>query len=192
MPSGGSRNGAGRKPLWNRPFTQVKLPEVIAHNIDRLIRYLDEEGMDDNEKVSLWESVNAQKIRKYNSPVSAGAHMTSSIRGDSLDDDYEEINILELLIPSPREMALLTVTGDSMIDIGIFSGDLLIVERTESAKDRDIVIVSLDDEVMVKRLHIKGDQALLISENKDHPPINIIDRDYRIIGVVKNSIRRNL
>lgn len=192
MSSGGSRNGAGRKPLWNRPSIKSKLPAVIAYNIDRLIRVLDEEGIDDDEKIRLWESVKNQKIRQYNSPVAAGAYMTSSIRGDSLDDDYEEINILELLIPSPGKMDLLAVTGDSMIDIGIFPGDLLIVERSELAKDRDIVIVSLDDEIMVKRLHIKEDKALLISENKDHQPIDIIDREYRIIGIVKNSIRRNL
>ncbi len=192
MPSGGSRKGAGRKPLWNRHTTQENIPDVIAHNIRRLIKDLDEDGIEDDEKIRLWESAKAQRIRKYNSPVSAGSHMTSSIRGDEINDDYEEINILELLIPSPGKMDLLTVTGDSMIDIGIFPGDLLIVERTELAKDGDIVIVSLDDEVMVKRLHIKGNKALLISENKNHQPIDLIDREYRIIGVVENSIRRNL
>jgi DNA polymerase V len=192
MASGGSRNGAGRKRSWNRDTIKENIPVVIAYNIKRLIKDLDEEGIEDDEKIRLWESVKAQKIKKYNSPISAGAHMTSSIRGDELGDDYEEINILELLIPSPGKMDLLTVTGNSMIDIGIFPGDLLIVERTELAKDGDIVIVSLDDEVMVKRLCIRKNQALLISENKDHQPIDLIDREYRIIGVVENSIRRNL
>lgn len=192
MSSGGSRYGAGRKPLWDRPSGKVKIPIDIGHNIERLIRDLDTDGIDDAEKIRLWESAKNQKIRKYNSPVSAGAHMTSSITGDSLHSDYEEVNLLNLLIPNPGSMDLLTVTGDSMIDIGIFPGDLLIVERTKIAKDNDIVIVSIDDEIMVKRFCFKEKSILLISENKEHLPIDISDREYQISGIVKKSIRCNL
>lgn len=192
MPRGGARNAAGRPPKWNRDSGKVKVPIGIGHHIDRLIRDLDAEGIDDTEKIRLWESAKAQKIRRYNSPVSAGSHMTSSISGDSLHSDYEEINLLNLLIPKPGSMDLLTVTGDSMIDIGIFPGDLLIVERTETAKDNDIVIVSIDDEVMVKRLCLKEKSVLLISENKEHLPIDISDKEYRISGIVKKSIRCSL
>jgi DNA polymerase V len=192
MSSGGSRDGAGRPQKYPDDIEKLGVPKSIKNNLGAFIDRCYEDGIIGIEFMEMIQSSKSQKIRKYNSPVSAGASMTSSIRGDSLDDDYEEINILELLIPSPGKMDLLTVTGDSMKDIGIFSGDLLIVERTELASDNDIVIVSLDDEIMVKRLYIREGQILLISENKDHEPINIIDREHRIIGVVKNSIRRNL
>jgi DNA polymerase V len=192
MPSGGKRKGAGRKPAWNRDSSKIKVPNIIGYNVSRLTRIFDDFDIDDIEKIKLWESSQYQIIRKYNSPVSAGSGTTSSLGGDVLDSDYEEINILEFLITSPGKMHLLPVTGDSMIDIGIFSGDLLIVEKTSNIKDNDIIIVSLDDELMVKRLHLKGNKKLLVSENKEHNPIDISDREYEIQGVVRKSIRCNL
>jgi DNA polymerase V len=192
MPSGGKRKGAGRKPAWNRDSIKIEVPNIIGYNVSRLTRNFDDFDIDDIDKIKLWESSQYQIIRKYNSPVSAGLGTTSSLGGDILNSDYEEINILEFLITNPGKMHLLPVTGDSMIDIGIFSGDLLIVEKTANIKDNDIIIVSLDDELMVKRLHLKGNKKLLVSENKEHNPIDISDREYEIQGVVRKSIRCNL
>lgn len=192
MASGGSRNGSGRKPLWDRPCIRVHIPRLIGFSMERIIKDLDFIGIDDAEKIHILESAKLQKIRRYNSPVSAGEHTTSSIEGDSLHSDYEEINILDLLITKPGNMDLLTVTGESMIDIGIFPGDLLIVERAEIAKHNDVVIVSLNNEIMVKRFYLRDNKILLISENKEHIPIDISNKEYRISGIVRKSIRCNL
>jgi SOS-response transcriptional repressor LexA len=53
---------------------------------------------------------------------------------------------------SPRADFLLKVRGLSMIDAGIFDGDLLAVHKTSQARDGQIVIARLDEEVTVKRL----------------------------------------
>ena len=69
----------------------------------------------------------------------------------------------------------LTVQGDSMIDVGILDGDLLAVHSTPIAKNGDIVVARIDDDVTVKRLHRTNQKHLLqlLPENRDYKPINV-------------------
>ena len=97
---------------------------------------------------------------------------------------------------SPRADFLLTVKGDSMINIGIHDGDLLAVHKTEQARDGDIVVARIDDEVTVKRL-LRGNSKFslqLIAENEDFPPIEVDlrERQFMIEGISVGVIRRSL
>jgi repressor LexA len=97
---------------------------------------------------------------------------------------------------SPRADFLLTVKGDSMINIGIHDGDLLAVHKTEQARDGDIVVARIDDEVTVKRL-LRGNSKFslqLIAENDDFPPIDVDlrERQFMIEGISVGVIRRSL
>ncbi len=97
---------------------------------------------------------------------------------------------------SPRADFLLTVKGDSMINIGIHDGDLLAVHKTEEARDGDIVVARIDDEVTVKRL-LRGNSKFslqLIAENEDFPPIEVDlrERQFMIEGISVGVIRRSL
>ena len=74
---------------------------------------------------------------------------------------------------SPRADYLLRVRGESMRDAGILDGDLLVVHRTHEARNGQIVVVRLHDEVTVKRLEQQGSQLRLLSENPDYPPIEV-------------------
>ncbi|RLK48833.1 SOS-response transcriptional repressor LexA [Alkalispirillum mobile] len=74
---------------------------------------------------------------------------------------------------SPRPDYLLRVRGMSMRDAGILDGDLLVVHRTHEARNGQIVVVRLHDEVTVKRLEQQGSQLRLLSENPDYPPIEV-------------------
>jgi repressor LexA len=79
----------------------------------------------------------------------------------------------------------LTVTGQSMIDAGIHSGDILIVRQQPLADHRDIVVALLNDEATVKRLHHRDGQIKLIPENSRFKPIPVEpEDDLRIIGKV--------
>ena len=75
----------------------------------------------------------------------------------------------------PAADYFLRVTGDSMTGIGICDGDLLAVHSTPVAKDGDVVVARLDDEVTVKRLRRGREQhrLQLLPENPDYTPIEV-------------------
>ena len=89
---------------------------------------------------------------------------------------------------------LLRVRGDSMIDAGIFDGDLIAVARTEEARNGQIVVARLGDEVTVKRFRREGQQVWLLAENVHYAPITVdLDRQpLAIEGLCVGVIRRTL
>lgn len=92
---------------------------------------------------------------------------------------------------SPRADFLLKVRGLSMIDVGIFDGDLLAVHKTNQARDGQIVVARLDEEVTVKRLQRSNGQIRLIAENPEFEPIivNPEEIDFAIEGIAVGLIR---
>ena len=92
---------------------------------------------------------------------------------------------------TPRADFLLKVRGLSMIDVGIFDGDLLAVHRTQDARDGQIVVARLGDEVTVKRLKKYQDRIELIAENTEYAPI-VVDLgqdNFAIEGIAVGLIR---
>lgn len=85
---------------------------------------------------------------------------------------------------------LLRVRGESMIDIGIYDGDLLAVKKTESAHNGQIVVARINDEVTVKRF-VKGSKSIsLIAENQNFEPIIVTPQDeFAIEGLAVGLIR---
>ncbi|HEY9033637.1 MAG TPA: transcriptional repressor LexA [Pseudomonadales bacterium] len=89
---------------------------------------------------------------------------------------------------------LLRVHGQSMQNIGIMDGDLLAVHSTPDARNGDIVVARIDNEVTVKRLQ-RGRQKYrlqLIAENDDYEPIDVDlrEQDFAIEGISVGVIRR--
>ena len=81
----------------------------------------------------------------------------------------------------------LRVRGDSMINAGIFSGDVVVVRPQPTADDGQIVVARLEDEATVKRLRRHDGQIWLMPENEAYAPI---DGTYaQIVGVVKALVR---
>jgi repressor LexA len=75
---------------------------------------------------------------------------------------------------APPAHYLLQVCGDSMINAGIFDGDLLAVHSTTDVKEGQIAVVRIDDEVTVKRWkRVSAIRVDLIAENDDFAPIEI-------------------
>ncbi|MGB5288176.1 MAG: transcriptional repressor LexA [Ignavibacteriaceae bacterium] len=84
----------------------------------------------------------------------------------------------------------LRVKGDSMINIGINDGDLVIVSPNEQAKNGDVVVAMLNDEATVKKFELVNNKIKLIAENSAYLPIEIkIEDDFRLIGKVKGVVR---
>lgn len=95
----------------------------------------------------------------------------------------------------PSADYFLTVQGDSMIDIGIFDGDLLAVHSTPEAKNGDIVVARIENEVTVKRLHKTKQKHLLelLPENPDYEPIKVDlrEQEFAIEGLSVGVLRRS-
>ncbi|MBS1189035.1 MAG: SOS-response transcriptional repressor, LexA [Rhodocyclaceae bacterium] len=95
---------------------------------------------------------------------------------------------------SPRADFLLKVRGLSMMDAGILDGDLLAVHRTQQARDGQIVVARLADDVTVKRLKRQAGRVELIAENPEFQPI-VVDPeriDFAIEGIAVGLIRGSL
>ena len=87
---------------------------------------------------------------------------------------------------------LLRVKGDSMIDEGIFDGDLIGVHRTTEACNGQIVIARIEDEITVKLLKRTKDRIYLLPRNPDYEPIEVpVDADFAIEGLYCGLIRPN-
>ena len=81
----------------------------------------------------------------------------------------------------------LRVRGESMINAGILSGDLVVVRPQQTAMDGQIVVARIGDEATVKRLSRRKGQVWLLPENPDFEPID--GSEAEIIGLVKAVIR---
>jgi repressor LexA len=83
---------------------------------------------------------------------------------------------------------LLRVRGESMKDAGILEGDVVVVQRQDSASDGQIVVAMVEDEATVKRFFREADHVRLQPENAAMEPIR--ERDVRIVGRVIGVCRR--
>ena len=104
----------------------------------------------------------------------------------------QKLSLDQLLGIDAPHTYLVRVEGESMIDIGIFDGDIMVVNRAMPWRHRDIVIAEINGETFVKRLIQNGQQIVLRSENPKFAPRYILEGDeLRIWGVVTDSIRRH-
>lgn len=134
--------------------------------------------------VSACKNDSGDKIPLYLSRPSAGF----SIPGDDSIDTH--LNINDFLIDNPSATFFVKVAGDSMEGAKIFSGDILVVDRSVSPVSEKIVVAAIFGEMVVKRLHISTKGAFLISESEGYDPIPLTDNDDCFIwGVVIGSVR---
>jgi repressor LexA len=83
---------------------------------------------------------------------------------------------------------MLKVKGDSMINVGIYSGDYIIVSKCQTAENGQIIVALIDDEATVKTFYKEKDYIRLQPENDTMEPI--IVKDVQIMGKVVGLIRR--
>lgn len=113
------------------------------------------------------------------------------------DIGSEQVVLMDRTFFSPAPDYLLRVKGDSMRDEGIFDGDLIGVHRTCEARNGQIVIARIDDEITVKLLKIgqgpAGQQKIrLLPRNPDYSPIEVQPgQDFAIEGLYCGLVRPN-
>lgn len=112
--------------------------------------------------------------------------------GADIGSGADDFVVLDKVFFSPAPDYLLKVQGDSMIDEGIFDGDLIGVHRTRDARSGQIVVARIDDEITVKLLKVGKDRIRLLPRNPDYAPIEVLpDQDFAIEGLYCGLLRPN-
>ena len=136
---------------------------------------------------SFGSAIKKSKIPLLTDSVSAGF--------PSPADDYteENIDLNEHLISNPFSTFFLRVKGESMINAGIKDKDLIIVDKSLTARPGNIIIAMIDGEFTIKRLSIKNNELYLKAENLNYPDFRFKNHiDVQIWGVVIYSIHSYL
>lgn len=104
------------------------------------------------------------------------------------EENVERILHMDGLFPSDMELFALRVDGDSMVEAGIFPGDLVVVRPQPTAETGDVVAALVEDEGTVKRLAYHDDRPVLEPANPHYRPI--VSDSIRIVGVVVGLVRQ--
>ncbi len=119
--------------------------------------------------------------------VAAGSPILAQ---EHLEDHYK----VDPELFSPRADFLLRVSGLSMKDVGINDGDLLAVHKVSEARNGQIVVARLEDEVTVKEWRLRGSKLRLVAHNPDFDDIEVDLREQEVVveglgvGVIRNTI----
>lgn len=105
------------------------------------------------------------------------------------EDRLDTMSIDELLIEDESKTYMLEVKGDSMIEEGIHEGDMVVVERSEYAKDGDIVIAEVDGGWTMKFFRNKNGKIWLDPANKNYKSI-YPKESFRIAAIVRGVVRK--
>lgn len=102
-------------------------------------------------------------------------------------ENIEEYISLPYSLLGSSEIFILNVSGDSMVNAGIFDRDKIIAQKQDYAQSGDIVVALLEDEATVKRLFIEKERVRLQPENDNYSPIYTKDIDIlgKVIGVLR-------
>ncbi len=103
--------------------------------------------------------------------------------------DGETFDLANHLIRHPNDTFYVRVTGDSMVDSGVFDGDLLIVDRSAEPRQSDVVVAQVGDGFTVKRFKREKGQLRLVPANPAYSPIEVTE-DARICGVATFAIHK--
>ena len=108
-------------------------------------------------------------------------------------EDYLEgnLDINDYLVKRPAATFLVRVSGNSMIDAGIFDGDIVVVDKSVTPRDGHFVVAKLNDEYVLKTFRRGKDSGWLIAENKNYAPIEVTaETDFQIWGVIVGVVRK--
>lgn len=120
-------------------------------------------------------------------PIKASAGITGF---ESPAAEYTQLPLTldEILIQHPNATFLGVACGASMEGVGIFDGDILIVDRQVERRDPEVIVANFNGEFVCKLLNAKGRQ--LLSANPDCAAVQLSEHDsFTIEGVVTRSIR---
>ena len=129
------------------------------------------------------KSLSAVHLPHFINRVSAGFPSPAE------DYMYKSLDLNELMIKRPSATFFCRVSGESMRDLGIFDGDLLVVDRAVTPYHGAVVLAAVNGELACKILDTRN--QLLRSANPHYAPIPVGDSDLVIEGVISFSVRQH-
>lgn len=157
-------------------------PATIHVHIKKLIEkgYL-KRSKNSNHQLQILVNNEYENINNDITNVPLLGKITAGTPIEAIEMPDEYFVLPSYLIPQKKEVFTLKVDGDSMINAGIFSGDIVIVERCNTAKNGEIVVAMNDDnEVTLKTFYKEKDYIRLQPENDFMNPI--ILKNVTILG----------
>ncbi len=105
-------------------------------------------------------------------------------------EDYieENLNLNHFLIDNPAATFLFRVSGCSMVDEGIYDGDIIIVDRSLDAKNNDIVVACIDGDICLQKFKKNNNQPSLLYRNKERSIT--ADSNIQLHGIVVSCIKK--
>lgn len=101
------------------------------------------------------------------------------------------IDLNKELVKHPASTFYGRIKGDSMIDAGIFDGDILIIDKSLDPKDGDMAVCYIDGEFTIKHIKIEKSLVYLIPANDHYKPITVTPQnEFQIWGIVTYSIKK--
>ena len=170
----GCRKGWGRlrsDELFRGPFSRAVHPRLISPSASLL-------GMEILSPIP-FEKRSSLRLPLFSATVEAGFPSPA-------DDHLERaIDLNEELIRNPEATFFVRVNGESMRDAGIHSRDILVIDRSVTPADKQIVVAMIDGEFTVKRFRRRGDRITLEAENPSFQSIEVgEDQELTIWGAV--------
>jgi repressor LexA len=146
-------------------------------------------------------ALNEARGKQYSLPLPSLAQLSLPLVGRVAagtpilaQEHVEQTYLLEASMFPRRPDYLLKVKGMSMRDAGIIDGDLLAVQKSREARNGQIVVARLGDEVTVKRFRRTRTTIELLPENPDFQPIIVPfgDVDFELEGIAVGLVRNNM
>ena len=196
---GGRREGAGRPPT-NSKLYSFRMPEELVGIIDmqpnksEFVKECIAQRLS-NEKIkrSIGEIYSAKQIKDIKLPFfDIGLVAGFPIPLDN-DERAQDVELLKMLCPNPESSYLIRVQGDSMVDAGIESGDIVIVDKSNrNPTVSQVAVCEFNGEYTLKRFVKRDDCGWLVPANPNFPEIKITpDDDFKIWGTVTYIIHKS-
>jgi len=115
--------------------------------------------------------------------------VTAGLPATVEEELVDTVDLDDMLVKNKALTYMLEVDGDSMIDAHIEKGDMILVEKTNQAKDGQIVIAEVDGEFTMKYFRKEGNKVWLEPANKNYKPI-YPEHSLNVVAVLKAVIRK--
>ena len=196
---GGARPGAGH-PKGDSRMISFRAPGPLAEQL---------EGMENRTEFIRQALAWAVRERVHHPGFPGHAVPAGSVRPLSLpyydfsvvagfpvpldnDERSQDIDILSMLCPHPEASYLIRVSGNSMIDAGVLSGDIVIVDKSNrNPGPHEIAMCELNGEYTLKHFVLEQGQGWLVPANPEYPRIRISpEDDFSVWGTVTYIIHK--
>lgn len=196
---GGARPGAGH-PKGDSRMISFRAPGPLAEQL---------EGMENRTEFIRQALARAVRERGHHPGFPGHAVPAGSVRPLSLpyydfsvvagfpvpldnDERSQDIDILSMLCPHPEASYLIRVSGNSMIDAGVLSGDIVIVDKSNrNPGPHEIAMCELNGEYTLKHFVLEQGQGWLVPANPEYPRIRISpEDDFSVWGTVTYIIHK--